>query len=287
MNEQQMVEALRDAANNLGLNLWAVARRLDKLESDVAPAFAGGQSFTVELLVRVADSLELEVDLHPAPPKLRRIGPVPSFVDLVVQRLTPHLVESQSSSEKEPVLGSAPDGHQIKSAPTDEATYVFLDTEFLPDGARPPVLLSIGLCTLSGAEFYGELAHGAGIDSSDDFLRTQVLPQLGKTAAAEDLAALGEGVGAWLDGLGQTEIHVCYDYHADYDLLEEMLRASRHELSVTLIPTHVGYLNEDIAGELAARQCFAELERDRGLKRHHALADALALQAKFVAIHGT
>lgn len=164
--------------------------------------------------------------------------------------------------------------------------YVFLDTEFLPDGARPPVLLSIGLCTMDGAEFYGELAPGTGIDFADEFLRTRVLPQLGKVGTAEDLASLGKAVVAWFDALGQAEVEVCYDYHVDFDLVEQVIGASPKPPETALIPTHVGYLNGEPAGELAAKACFAQLEQVRNLRRHHALADALALRSKFLAVHG-
>ncbi len=41
------------------------------------------------------------------------------------------------------------------------------------------------------------------------------------------------------------------------------------------------YVELDITGELSAEACFRELN-NRGLQRHHALADALALRAAYI-----
>lgn len=41
-----------------------------------------------------------------------------------------------------------------------------------------------------------------------------------------------------------------------------------------------------MSSSVHAENCLADLERVRGLKRHHASADALALRAKFLTIHG-
>lgn len=48
-----------------------------------------------------------------------------------------------------------------------------------------------------------------------------------------------------------------------------------------VIPVNVNSITGTIDGELAAEQCFRELGKHggRGLKRHHALADAMALRA--------
>lgn len=121
MNERELVNVLHQAADSLGLNLWAVARRLEEPERDVAPAFEGGQGFTVELLVRVAQTLGLEVDLRAASPNLRQVGPVPSVVDQVIQRLTPHLVAQQSSAELAPGPVSTAVGQRAEVDPSGEA----------------------------------------------------------------------------------------------------------------------------------------------------------------------
>jgi hypothetical protein len=50
-----------------------------------------------------------------------------------------------------------------------------------------------------------------------------------------------------------------------------------------VIPVNVNSITGTIIGELAAEACFRELGV-RGLKRHHALADALALRAAYVSV---
>jgi len=163
--------------------------------------------------------------------------------------------------------------------------YVFLDTEFVLGPCVPPQLLSIGMCALDGSEFYRELPAGRVVEFADEFLRRHVLPQLGRDSgvamtaeqAAHDLAS-------WLDCVGH-HIEVCYDYSLDYDLFEGLLRLGTGASSARLLPCHVGYLNEIGEWETVAEACFEDLASRRGLKRHHALADAIALRAKFVAAH--
>lgn len=48
-------------------------------------------------------------------------------------------------------------------------------------------------------------------------------------------------------------------------------------------PVNIGVLTGTIDGELAAEECFRELGK-RGLHRHHALADALALRSAYLAV---
>ena len=52
------------------------------------------------------------------------------------------------------------------------------------------------------------------------------------------------------------------------------------------MPVHVGYLLDDPLGEEAAVASWSATDKLRGLQRHHALADAWALKARFEAVHG-
>lgn len=164
--------------------------------------------------------------------------------------------------------------------------YLFLDTEFArgPDGKDR--LLSIGICGAGAEEFYAETdAAIARLD--DEFLIEHVLPQMGKWPGAcggmQDIATALVG---WLNSLGQERLGVCYDFHADYAFIEELMASSTTPLSVALEPCHVAYLLGDDAGEAAAARCWREVAETRGLSKHHALADALALRARFRAVHG-
>lgn len=169
--------------------------------------------------------------------------------------------------------------------------YVFLDTEFIPKSSSSPVrLLSIGLCSERGHEFYRELAlppDALPAAEGNVFIRTKVLPQMGtRPQSVAEPAVIARDLAAWLDTLDASELEVCYDFHVDYDLFEELLTLIAPPAVATLCPTHVGYLNEDDELEVAVAACFASLELERGLHRHHALADAHALRAKFWAAHG-
>lgn len=169
--------------------------------------------------------------------------------------------------------------------------YAFLDTEFIPAvEAASARLLSIGLCTALGQEFYREvLVPPADLRDAEqnDFIRTEVLPQMGRMPnGAAEPENIARDLAAWLEGLGATELEVCYDFHIDYDLFEALLALHASPPAVRLISTHVGYLNGDEGLEAAATACVATLELERGLRRHHALADALTLRAKFWAAHG-
>lgn len=164
---------------------------------------------------------------------------------------------------------------------------VFLDTEFIetPDG---PQFLSVALLSADGREFYAELprteAQALLGQYPNPFVTREVLPQLGREQGVR-WPELATGLVAWLDGLGANEIDVVYDYNADYLLLEQLFVSSKPP-ATRLHPTHVGYLLEDQAGQQAAEAAWRAMELTRGLARHHALADAHALRARFQAVHG-
>lgn len=164
--------------------------------------------------------------------------------------------------------------------------YLFLDTEFARDADGGDLLLSIGICGSGAEEFYAEV-DAPSADLDDEFLIEHVLPQMGKwpgiRGGMQDIATALVG---WLNGLEHERLEVCYDYHADFNFVEELLTNSSTPLSVALEPCHVAYLLEDEEGEAAAARCRREVEESRGLSKHHALADALALRERFRAVHG-
>ena len=121
MNERELVGALRQACAALGWDELALARRLGQTEAEVAPAFSGGDRFTVGLLVRIAFALELEVELRPTAPSVRLVGPVPSVVDRVVERLNPHLIRRQPSSEGPTKSSLSSRGQDAKTSPSGDS----------------------------------------------------------------------------------------------------------------------------------------------------------------------
>lgn len=168
---------------------------------------------------------------------------------------------------------------------------VFLDTEFT-DFVHPQ-LLSLGMVALNGSEHYVELDLGsdvgqARVEASSDFVRYEgVLDLWGRVPGATATALeMGRRSGEWLLAVGRGErIELAFDYATDYELLAEALRDCDlwEQVRPILLPVDVGHLCGRLDAELACEECLRELMRRR-LTRHHALADALALRAAFVAV---
>jgi len=170
---------------------------------------------------------------------------------------------------------------------------VFLDTEFT--NLQSPELLSIGLVSLDGREHYVELdlqseIGKARVKASSDFVRWGgVLDCWGLVANAEATAwEMGRRTGDWLLSLAQESgrrVEVAFDYMADFELLEHAIRdAGTWEwVRDVVLPVNIDAITCSVHAELAADECFRSL-RKRGLHRHHALADALALRAAYVCI---
>lgn len=171
----------------------------------------------------------------------------------------------------------------------------FLDCEFT--NFDSPALLSLALVDLTGIEHYVELDLDCDIGrervkASSDFVRTGgVLDQWCRVEGAKSLPwTMGRRTGEWLLGLAEytgTRVNVCFDYPTDWALLEGAIRESGlwYRVEGVVHPVDVAMLTGTIDGELAAAACFESL-RERDLMRHHALADALALRASYLAIKG-
>lgn len=166
--------------------------------------------------------------------------------------------------------------------------YVFLDVEFLPgdDGALPR-LVSLGLCSAAGDEFYGELHQAPLPGDAKAFIGKYVMSQVRKIGDPESTEELANRLVIWLDLLCQPTLEVCYDFHTDYDLFEQLLGWAAPPPRTHLVPTHVGYLIGDPKGEEAAQLSWRVSKHRQDLDRHHALADARALCARFEAVHGS
>jgi uncharacterized protein (DUF2384 family) len=174
-------------------------------------------------------------------------------------------------------------------------TIVFLDTEFTD--LLHPELLSLGIVTLDGSEHYVELDMSSEVGRArrkvcSDFVKfAGVLDQFGYAPHAVGTAwEIGRWTGAWLLRLADesgTRVEVAFDYATDYELMEHGIRHSGlwDRVREAVLPTNVNALTGTIDGEMAAEECYQALSR-RGLQRHHALADALALRAAYVAVKG-
>ena len=175
---------------------------------------------------------------------------------------------------------------------------IFLDTEFT--SLLCPQLLSVGMVTLDEREFYAEIDLNTDlgkhrVNASSDFVRNGgVLGQWGlvpNTTGTE--WEIGRRAGEWLLELALEagkKLEIAFDYSDDYDLLEAAIRHSGlwDRVRLVTVPVNVNALTGCIAGGLAAEARLRELaEHDgRDLKRHHALADAMALRAAYLAVKG-
>ena len=174
----------------------------------------------------------------------------------------------------------------------DNTMLVFLDTEFTD--LLNPELLSLGLATLDGREFYAELdlttdAGKARVKASSDFVRYGgILDFWGLVPDATGTEwEMGRRTGEWLLGLAaesRTKVEIAFDYSIDYELMEYAIRDAGiwDQVREVVLPVNVNSSTGTLTGELGAEACFLEL-RKRGLRRHHALADALALRAAYMA----
>lgn len=102
---------------------------------------------------------------------------------------------------------------------------------------------------------------------------------------------IGRRVGEWLLGLAaeaESRVEVAFDYSTDFELLEYAIRDAGlwDHVRDVLAPVNVASLTGGIEGELAAEACYRDISK-RGLRRHHALADALALRAAYMRVKDT
>lgn len=164
---------------------------------------------------------------------------------------------------------------------------VFLDTEFLL-GPEGPVFLSAGFLTDTGLELYSE-RPAAEVEAllrlhPNPFVLEKVLPQFGRQPGVA-WQKLPAQLAEWLDGLAVDNLDMVYDYSSDYLLVEQLLEVYGAPLRTRLHPTNVAYLLADTEGERAAISAWEAVSFFRGQSRHHALADAFALRARFEAVH--
>ena len=170
---------------------------------------------------------------------------------------------------------------RLEAARDTWTVLIFFDTEFstLRDGR----LLSVGLVAADGREFYVEIP-GDGINrDASDFVRAHVLSQFEALpdCAAGTLFGLGERVAAFLEQFA-TRVELCCDHKLDRRFVEEALSLSTRWK--TLQP-NVGFV--DVAGqarsEAAKVAVAASFAASAPLLQHHALADARALRAGWLA----
>jgi hypothetical protein len=170
---------------------------------------------------------------------------------------------------------------------------VFLDTEFTD--VIEPELLSIGAVSIDGREHYVELDLSTDIGktrlkASSEFVRYDgVLDMWGLVpGASASYEEIGRRTGEWLLQFASESggrVVIAYDYSMDYELMESAIRdcGQWDRVRQVVSPVNIGDLTGTPDGENAADECF-QLMHKRGLARHHALADAMALRAAYIAV---
>ena len=159
---------------------------------------------------------------------------------------------------------------------------VFLDAEFTQ--FRDGELLALGLVSEDGRECYVEIADPARHARASGFCQDVVIPQFGLVdgAAMVDDAAAGARVAAWFDA-SDGILLVCHDYALDWDFLEHALRAAGawERLKPRLVADDIaGIAAPGTPGEAAM---IAAFDAATWPARHHALVDARALRAAWLA----
>lgn len=168
---------------------------------------------------------------------------------------------------------------------------VFIDTEFTDLTA--PQLLSLGAVTLDGREHYVELDLESDVGKqrtrqASSFVRTDggVLAQWGRVSGAKaTLSGMGRRTGEWLLALAAPcrPVRVTFDYPGDFELMAEAIRHCGlwNRVAGAVSAVYLEATSSD-CGKRAAENCYSKLAA-RNLFRHHALADALALRAAYLA----
>jgi uncharacterized protein (DUF2384 family) len=192
--------------------------------------------------------------------------------------------------------GLGESAHWARQEARGAGVIAFLDTEFTD--LLEPQLLSLGLVALDGREHYCELdlttvAGRARVRASSDFVRYGgVLDLWGLVPGAACTEwEIGQRTGEWLlalAGESGARVEIAFDYSADFELLEYAIRDAGlwERVRDVVLPVNVASVTGGVDGGLAAEACYREIVK-RGLKRHHALADALALRAAYLRIKDT
>lgn len=144
------------------------------------------------------------------------------------------------------------------------AQYVFLDTEFT--SFEKPELISIGLVTLNGEEFYAEVEYDLEVCSL--FVRKTVIPLL-SNAEKCSLAEVKTRLSAWVEEIKQgMSVVLCFD--SEYDkMMLEIIFGNDFATGVTLQRLGASYVNKIKQYEYYIRTKQV---------KHHALHDARALR---------
>lgn len=157
---------------------------------------------------------------------------------------------------------------------------IFLDTEFSSTHVVPR-LISIGLISANGRTFYAELTDTWRPADCSEFVVETVLPLLEGGTARMTMAELTLRLGRWLDDFGDQAQLATDSTRWDWPLIEKIFEMP--ETWPANLERKPMLLQSD--GERGGR--FAEAVEAAfvgGLRRHHALDDAIANRLGWLAV---
>lgn len=152
---------------------------------------------------------------------------------------------------------------------------VFFDTEFT-DLVVDPQLISIGLISEDGKEFYAELSDTYRLADVGDFAREAVLPQLEGGVVRLTMAELNMRLEEWVRNFGEPVRLATDSLSWDWPWIQVIFEDQ------TTWPANLDgkplILAQETEFNLAVERAFAG-----GLRRHHALDDAKANRLGWIA----
>ena len=144
---------------------------------------------------------------------------------------------------------------------------IFLDTEFTD--FIDTELISIGLVSNDGREFYAEISNYSK-EKCSEFVNAVVVPLLGKypriVGTCFEVAVKLE---QWLKEYKDSGCILCYDYQTDWDLFYDLLQYLPEESNFSFVS------NLNIWTDLDPQR-IKQYWKDTGLPEHMALFDARA-----------
>lgn len=162
---------------------------------------------------------------------------------------------------------------------------IFFDTEFTDLGIKPR-LISIGVVSEDGREFYAELTDTWQPEhcSRNPFVLESVLPLLEGGAARITLTELTLRLGNWLEDFERPVQLATDSLSWDWPWIQEIFETPGtwpENLDGKPLLLTMNYLNDYDKFNEAVERAFAG-----GLRRHHALDDAKANRLGWIAAGG-
>lgn len=152
---------------------------------------------------------------------------------------------------------------------------IFYDSEFT-DLAMDCRLISIGLVDESGQRsFYAELSDTYALQQLSEFVRAAVIPLLQGGEAAMPLHELTLKLGAWIESFDEP-VELVSDSFWDTGWIGEIFETP-DTWPANLVPPQVLRFTDD-AERLRFNQMEMQVRQQHGLRFHHALDDARAIQ---------